>query len=206
MEFWSDLITRKSWDVLLKLKEMPVDFILIGGWAAFLWTRLHKSKDIDIVLENHEALAYFKQHFDLKKNTRLKNYEITIEEVDVDIYVPYFSELSLPVEEIIKHKTVIENIAVAAPEALLILKQGAEKDRSDSIKGRKDQVDILTLVLNVGIDWKKYHQLLKQHNLEHYLDRLKGIITHFQDIKYLELNPRQFKLKKVDVLEKLNSL
>ncbi len=205
MEYWSELVTRKSWDVLLRLKKMPIDFVLIGGWAAFLWTRLHKSKDIDIVLESHEDLAYLKQHFDLKKNTHLKKYEIIIEEVDIDIYVPYFSELTLPAEEIINHKTLIENIAVVVPEVLLILKQGAEKDRSDSVKGKKDQIDILTLVLNVGIDWNKYHQLLKQYGLEAYLERLKTIITQFQEIKYLELNPRQFKLKKKEILQKLGS-
>jgi len=44
--------------------------------------------------------------------------------------------------------------------------------------------------------------LLKKYNLD-YLKRLKDIITRFKDIKYLNLNPREFKLKKKEILEKL---
>lgn len=38
MPFYHNLITQKSWEVLKKLKA-KYDFILIGGWAVFLYTK-----------------------------------------------------------------------------------------------------------------------------------------------------------------------
>ena len=45
-EFYQDLITQKSFEALQNLKR-EFDFILIGGWAVFLYTKDLKSKDID---------------------------------------------------------------------------------------------------------------------------------------------------------------
>jgi len=138
MEFWNSLLTEKSWNILLELSKEPFDFILIGGWAAYLWTNLHKSKDVDIVLEDIQALDYLKKKYNLKKNDNLKKYEIQFEEIDVDIYVPFYSKLAIPAEEIKKYATRIKGLKVVKPEALLILKQGAELERKESVKGNKD--------------------------------------------------------------------
>ena len=43
MEFWNSLLTQKSWELLQKLSKEKFRFILIGGWAAYLWTKQHKS-------------------------------------------------------------------------------------------------------------------------------------------------------------------
>lgn len=67
MEFWNSLLTEKSWEVLKKLQKEPFRFILIGGWAAYLWTRLHKSKNIDIIVYDFNDLAYLKEAHNLKK-------------------------------------------------------------------------------------------------------------------------------------------
>lgn len=206
MEFWSELITQKSWDLLLKLNKLPIKFVLIGGWAAYLWTHLHKSKDIDIIIPNYQGLDYFKKNYDLKKNIHLKKYEIIVDEIDVGIYLPHFSRLALPIEEILNHLVTIENISTPKPEILLILKQGAELARKDSTKGKKDQIDILTLIACTELDWPFYFALLKKHHLTYYLTRLKEILNEFKDIKYLELNPRQFKLKKEEILNRLKTI
>jgi hypothetical protein len=50
MAYYHDLITDKSWQILQSL-AYEYKFILIGGWAVFLWTQSLKSKDIDVVLE-----------------------------------------------------------------------------------------------------------------------------------------------------------
>ena len=201
MEFWNELVTGKSWEVLLKLRREPVPFTLIGGWAAYLWTRMQKSKDIDIVLEDHASLEYLKQHFTLKKNDSLRKYEIIVDGIDIDIYVPYFSRLTLPAEDIGGYSTIVENIRVARPEALLVLKQGAEMDRGDSVKGRKDRLDIMALVLRTEMDWQLYRELLERYSLAGHLQRLRGIVTGFEDIRYLGLNPREFKLAKGKIAE-----
>ena len=201
MEFWNELVTGKSWEVLLKLRREPVPFTLIGGWAAYLWTRMQKSKDIDIVLDDHAGLEYLKQHFTLKKNDSLRKYEIIVDGIDIDIYVPYFSRLTLPAEDIRGYSTIVENIRVARPEALLVLKQGAEMDRGDSVKGRKDRLDIMALVLRTEMDWQLYRELLERYSLAGHLQRLRGIVTGFEDIRYLGLNPREFKLAKGKIAE-----
>lgn len=203
MEFWNELLTEKSFTLLKELTKKDFRFILIGGWAAYLWTKTHKSKDIDIILPDFTSLDYLKKHYELKKNDALKKYEIVFGEIDLDIYVPFYSKLALPVEEIVKHTTTIENIEVVIPEMLLILKQGAEKDRSHSVKGMKDRVDILTLLFFADVDLRKYKELIKKYVLQGYSDRLKSILLEFRELKYLHLNPREFKLKKERVLKEL---
>ena len=205
MEFWNSILTEKSWKILQELKKEKFGFILIGGWAAYLWTNLHKSKDIDIVIKDFKDLSFLKHKYDLKKNSTLKKYEIKIEEIDIDIYAPFFSELAVPVEDIKKHTTRIQNIEVANPTVLLILKQGAEKVREKSVKGEKDRIDIMTLLFYSEIDFKKYFKLLKRYNLADFYKRLKDIIKNFKEIKYLNLNPREFKLKKQEIMKKLRA-
>ena len=95
MEFWNSQLTEKSWKILQELRR-KYNFILIGGWATYLWTRQKKSKDIDIVVEINE-LQKLKKEF-LSKNNHLKKYEIKIDEIDVDIYVPYFSKFAIAPE------------------------------------------------------------------------------------------------------------
>lgn len=204
MDYWNDIITEKSWNILLKIKKLPFDFILIGGWAAYLWTNLHKSKDIDVVLKDFNDLKYLRENYELRKNDNLKKYEIKIEDIDIDIYVPYYSKLAMPAEEVIKHSTKIQNFHVVKPEALLILKQGAEKEREHSIKGGKDRIDIVTLLMFCDINFKYYNDLLKEYKLD-FRERLKRILINFKDIKYLNLNPREFKLRKEKVLRALST-
>ena len=76
MEYWSTIITQKSWEILQQIKP-KIDFVLIGGWATYLWTRAHKSKDIDIVIDFDE-LAKLRKKYSVKKNDNLKKYETKI--------------------------------------------------------------------------------------------------------------------------------
>lgn len=201
-EFWNSLLTEKSWNLLIKISKEPFKFIVIGGWAVYLWTKLHKSKDIDIALTEIKELDYLKQ-YTLKKNDNLKKYEIIFDEIDVDIYVPYFSKLTIPVEDLTAYTAKIEGLTVLKPEVLLILKQGAEFERKESVKGTKDQIDIMALLLYADMNFKLYFDLLKKYRLENYFARLKSIINNFSEYDYLELNPRQFKMKKSELLKKL---
>lgn len=205
MEFWNSVLTEKSWNILKELTKKPVEFTLIGGWAAYLWTKLHKSKDIDIIVDI-DNLRYFKENYDLRKNDRLKRYEVKFQEIDLDIYVPHFSKLAIPAEDVLQYTTKIQNIRVVVPEVLLILKQGAEIERKESVKGGKDRVDIMTLVFFADIDFDKYYSLLKKYKIEGFCKRLKEIINNFRDIEHLWLNPREFKLRKNEVLKKLRFL
>jgi hypothetical protein len=203
MEFWNSILTEKSWNILIALKKEPFHFVVIGGWAAYLWTKQHKSKDIDIVLLDLKDLEYLKQRYTLQKNTSLKKYEIKFEEIDLDIYVPYYSQLTLPLHEISSSRTKIEGIDVVAAEVLLILKQGAELDRKDSVKGQKDRVDIMTLLYYAPFNFQKYRLLLEKHRLLHFRERLKEIVRSFVDLKYLGINAKDFAKRKKEILAEL---
>ena len=201
-EFWNSLLTEKSWEILEQLKR-DYKFILIGGWAIYLLTKQKKSKDIDIVVDIKE-LSKFKEK-GLRKNDNLKKYEVKQEEIDIDIYAEYYSKLAIPVEDIKKYTIKTEGFEIASPEALLILKQGAFEERKHSIKGMKDEIDIISLLFFSVINFKKYYEILKKYEMEIYIDNLKKLLVIFKDCDSLNLNPREFKLKKNKILTELKN-
>ncbi len=205
-DFWNSALTEKSWKILTGLVKEPFSFIVIGGWAAYLWTNLHKSKDVDIVVADIKELEYIKQKYSLKKNDNLKKYEISFDEIDVDIYVPYYSPLTIPAEDLKGYATKISNIPVLKPEALLVLKQGAWLQRKESVKGQKDQIDIMALLCFSDINFKLYFAILKKYNLTSYFQQLKSIISSFKDHDYLSLTPRELKLRKKSILQKIKEV
>jgi len=198
MEYWNTIITQKSWEILQKIKK-ELDFVLIGGWATYLWAKSHKSKDIDIVVD-YKELGKLKSNYRLNKNDNLKKYEIKIEDIDIDIYLPFYSELPL-IKNIEKYAAKVEGFKVVKPEALLVLKQAAEIARGNTEKGMKDKIDIMDLLLKCQIDFKEYKKILEKEKLNALKKRLIEIITKFDELKYLNLNPRQFKLKKEELLK-----
>ncbi len=203
MEFWNSLLTEKSWQIMQEMKKEKFRFIVIGGWAAYLWTKQHKSKDIDVIIPNFKELEILSKKYALRKNDNLKKYEIKIEEIDIDIYLPYYSKLALPVDFIVKNTTKIENFEVVLPEILLILKQGAELDRKDSVKGQKDRIDVMTLLCYSNINFNVYKSILEEHKLLHYRERLKQIVQTFRDINMLNLNVKDYSAIKRDLLKKI---
>ncbi len=192
-EFWPELATTASWEKLLEINR-EFDFVLIGGWAVYIWTGAHKSKDIDILVD-HKALSYLKERYELNKNARLRKYEIKLDRFDIDIYVPFFSRLAIPVKDLIdKYSTVVKGIKTVMPEALLILKQSAEIGRRGTPKGMKDGIDLVTLAMYADIDWRKYHSISKAYGLG-YSDELIRVINDFnvRDIDYLGIGFKQFR-------------
>jgi hypothetical protein len=177
-EFWPELLTTASWQKLQKFKKELKDFVVIGGWAVYLWTGMHKSKDVDILVD-FKTLEKLKQKYDLNKNHELKKYEIKFDKFDVDIYVRHFSEFVIPVEELLKSTKSVQGFKILEPEALLILKQSAEIQRRGSPKGEKDAIDILTLLSRTPFKKAKYLQLLKAHKLVHYVGELIRVLGEF---------------------------
>ncbi|MEK6922821.1 MAG: hypothetical protein AABX08_03415 [Nanoarchaeota archaeon] len=199
MEYWNDIIIERSWKILQELKG-KFSFILVGGWAIYLWTKKFKSRDIDIIID-FDTLDKLKNNYDLRKNEKLKKYEIKIGEVDIDIYTAFYSELAISVEQI--RSTKIEGFDVVRTEELLILKQGAEIDRKESEKGEKDRLDILSLLFYCDIKFDEYFKILKKINREYFYDRLIKVVKDFNEYKYFNMTPRQLKLKKNEILGKL---
>ncbi|MEK6847699.1 MAG: hypothetical protein AABX50_01075 [Nanoarchaeota archaeon] len=203
MKFWNSLLTEKSWKILQDFGK-KYDFILIGGWATYLWAKQQKSKDIDIVVEIKELQKLKAES--LSKNDRLKKYEIKIEDIDIDLYVSHYSKLTIPPEDLKKYAKKIEGFKVLSPEALMILKQGAYEDRKNSLKGEKDLVDIMSLIFSSDFDFGNYKSILNKYSLSHYVENLIYLLSNFKDYDSLNLTPRDFKLKKVKLLKDLRKL
>lgn len=204
MEFWSELLTRASWEEILELKK-KLNFVLIGGWAAYLHTDAHKSKDIDLLLD-YDELRKLGSLYDVKKNDRLHKYEVSMDKFDIDVYLPHFSQLAIPVEDLLKEHTImLRGIKTIDGESLLILKQGAEIERRHSIKGKKDAIDLLTILIHGNVDLKKYSLLLKKYEKKNYVEELMYVIRMFddKDLPFLNINFVAYKKWKKDILTKL---
>ncbi len=198
-EYWPESITKKSWERLILLKN-EFDFILIGGWAIYLYTHLHKSKDIDIIVDL-PTLYTIREKYTLIKNERLRKYEIREDNFDIDIYTPFFSDIGLKIEEILKmNPVIIEGIKVVQPEVLLFLKLHAFQDRKGSVKGGKDAIDIVGLLYKVDMNFKKF---LSLGNVN-YTKELLLILKAFKDWEYLGLDYITYKRWQKNIIEKLS--
>lgn len=202
MELWNDAIIDKSWILLRQLRK-SIDFVLIGGWAVYLLTKSIKSKDIDIIID-FDTLSKLKK-FDIRKNDKLKKYQIEADGIDIDIYIPYYSKLVVPPQKILKLTVSIEGFKVPKPEILLLLKQQAEINRENTVKGQKDRVDILSLLIKADLDFKYYNSISKEFNLEDYPKRLKKIVAlSKKEFEYLGIiNLREIKKIKQKILGEL---
>lgn len=194
MAYYQDIVTQKSWQILKSLRQ-KYKFVLIGGWAVWLYTKALKSKDIDIIVE-FDTLGMLRKEHEIVKNDRLKKYEARVQEVDIDIYLPYFSNPGLPPEVIQSYLSTKEGFIVPNPEVLLILKQYVYEQRKSSIKGQKDKIDIISL-LTLDLDFDLYRRVLKEVKQEKLRERLQGILQRTTRVRELNLgNHKMAKLKK----------
>jgi len=195
MEYYHNLITEKSFEILQALKK-ELNFILIGGWAVYFYTGALKSKDIDLIVDFNE-LQKLKIKYQVLKNNRLKKYEIKIQGIDIDIYVPHFSDPGLPAENIMEYTINKEGFIVPLPEVLLILKQNAYAQRKFSIKGEKDKIDIISLLTLDDFNFIKYREILNKFKKENLINDLKKLVLETSELKELNLNQYKFsKLKR----------
>ncbi len=200
-EFYHQLVTEKSFKLLQDLRK-KYKFILIGGWAVFLYSKALKSKDIDIIVD-YDELEKIRNNFDLFKNERLKKYEIKIEEVDVDIYLPYFSKLGLSVEEIKNYTNSVEGFLAPTIEMLLILKIYTCGERQGTNKGRKDAIDIFSLIEGEKIDWEKYKNLVTKYKFEKITDELRKLLFSTDSVPELNISNHQMAKMKNKILSKI---
>jgi len=175
---WRDEVVEKSWRVLGELRTLA-DFVLIGGWGVYLWTKKLKSRDVDICIdqENFYKLQsdLLQRDYGLKRNVRLMKFEALIGDVEVDIYTPFMSKLTVPCLDLFDNKlySSIERFKVAIPEALLLLKAQATQQRWHAEKGVKDRVDIISLLKFAEIKRDMLKQMLKKYDKD---DTLRSVI------------------------------
>lgn len=143
-EFYHDAIVERSWAALQDLRRR-FEFALIGGWATWIHARGAKSRDIDIIVD-YPVLAELRLNYPVRKNERLRKYEIKADGFDIDIYLPHYSTtLAIPPEVVLQRLETRDGFAVPDVETLLALKLGAWGDRRGTPKGEKDLLDVLAL-------------------------------------------------------------
>jgi hypothetical protein len=195
MVYYRDSVTEASWQLLLALKRR-FKFCLIGGWAVWLYTHQLKSKDIDILVEPEE-LGRIRKKYDLFKNNRLKKYEFRKGEVQIDVYPAYYADLGIKAEEILSNSRIVEGFLVPAPEVLFILKLIAWLERKHSAKGRKDLIDLVSLLPMIGGKGIK----LNHPGIKNLTQELKAVVA----LPELNLNRHQWVRTKKRLLLFLNS-
>lgn len=195
MEYYHDLVSQKSWEELQNLQK-TVNFILIGGWAVYLYAKTLKSKDIDIIID-YNQLPALKNLYGLFKNDRLKKYEAVREEVQIDIYLPHYSRLGIPVEDLIPNVKSVEGFKLLEPNFLTALKIYTLAQRGRSPKGRKDFLDLLAMIVAKKCDLTEVLKIAKRYGLQLELETFKTFLDEQDEIPELNLNPHYYsKLKK----------
>lgn len=195
MDYYRDTVTQKSWQMLAEMAQ-KFKFVLIGGWAVWLYTKQLKSKDIDIVVNLHQ-LAKLKTRFDLVKNHRLKKYEFRDGEVQVDVYTPYYSiPGGIPAETILKRSVKLEGFTVPKPEVLLITKIVTWAKRRGSAKGKKDFIDIIGLLSLPNVNHKQLKINIDSDEIKTAVNLLVNQLKKTYSVPEINLNRHQFaKLK-----------
>lgn len=195
MAFYHEMITEKSWQELQILVK-NIRFVLIGGWAVYLYTKALKSKDIDILVD-YDQLPELQKNYTLSKNDRLKKYEARKGPVEIDIYLPHFSNLGIPIPDLMKSARSYEGFTIIAADALLTLKLYTLLQRGRTPKGRKDFIDILSLFRLPDISGGKIKKMVEKYRLDKAWKNFLEHLTEHRELPEAGLNQHQFsKLKK----------
>jgi hypothetical protein len=134
--------------------------ILIGGWATFVRVGGEISLDIDLITsrESRHKLEQLMTDLSPSNNHQGRNLRATIDNVHLDIYLPYESQLGgklrLKVEVLTEYPDELsfEKWTLLRLEAHIATKMAALLDRHFSEKGQKDAREILALLKLDGVD------------------------------------------------------
>lgn len=197
MDYYHSLVTQKSFEELIHLQKL-IPFVLIGGWAVYFYTKALKSKDIDIIVD-YPVLSILRKEYSLNKNDRLKKYHAVKDEVEIDIYLPYFSVLGIPVEDLIKHTRIVEGFTVLEKNYLFVLKIYTLAQRGRTPKGRKDFLDIISLYRS-GINLVGITQIISKYKLTKEMDIFREFLSETTSIVELNINSHYFSKFKKNIL------
>jgi hypothetical protein len=128
--------------------------ILIGGWATFVRVGGEISLDIDLITsqESRHKLEQLMTDLSPSNNHQGRKLRATIDNVHLDIYLPYESQLGdklrLKVEVLAEYPDELsfEKWTLLRLEAHIATKMAALLDRHFSEKGQKDAREILALL------------------------------------------------------------
>lgn len=202
MPYYHDLVTKESWQELQRLTGL-LNFTLLGGWAVYLYTQGLKSKDIDILID-YPALPILADHYQLVKNLRLHKYEAVKGHVQIDIYLPHYSQIGIPVEDLLEHTTNLQGFTTLQADWLLALKLYTLQARGRTPKGRKDFLDLISLLQTQPADTlSQTIKLLKQYQLTDSPTFFRTLIGEQTSLPELSLNTHAYAKLKKNILSQL---
>lgn len=120
--------------------------------------------------------------------------------MEIDIYLPHYSELGVPVAELMQHSRPVQGFKVLELEYLLTLKIFTLSRRGRSDKGRKDFLDIVSLYRAGQADPKRIQLLLKAYNLSSAWRTFQQFLKEHTQIPELDLNAHAYAKLKRDIL------
>ncbi|MES2094627.1 MAG: hypothetical protein V4531_12560 [Actinomycetota bacterium] len=134
--------------------------ILIGGWATFFRVGGEISLDIDLITsqESRHKLESVMTDLSPSNNHQGRKLRATIDDVHLDIYLPYESQLGnklrLKVEVLAEYPDELsfEKWTLLRLEAHIATKMASLLDRHFTEKGQKDAREILALLKLGGVD------------------------------------------------------
>jgi hypothetical protein len=198
MSYYHDIVTQKSFEELQRLQRL-IRFVLIGGWAVYFYARALKSKDIDIIV-GFDELPRLAEHYALSKNERLQKYEAVKGEVQIDIYLPHYSALGIPVEELLLHVQQHEGFTLLDPQYLTALKMHTCAERMRTPKGEKDFLDLIALLRGEYVHPEEVRHLLTTYHLEGALPSFLTLLGEHTQLPELDLNAHMFAKEKKHLL------
>lgn len=199
MDYYHDLVTQKSWEELMRLTRL-VPFVLIGGWAVYLYTKSLRSKDIDILVE-FDALSALKREYSISRHDRLKKYHAVRDVVDIDIYLPHYSRIGIPVEDLMGKTRVVEGFTVIDPNYLLVLKLFTLGERGRTPKGRKDFLDILSLWVAKEPNAAEVRKILGLYDINGTLRNLRAFLSESHHVPELGLSVHSYAALKRSIVQ-----
>lgn len=160
--------------------QLPTEFIVIGGWAVYGYNTQNLTFDGDAMI-SAQAHGYLRDIYNVTANPRMKKQQfVGPTNHDIDLYVEYQHGLRIPYDELKTFSKKRDNMTVACPEHLMILKLDAARNRRNTSKGQKDLEDIAALLsipeeefnnLNIlarymtGGDWEDLKKVSENQNL-----------------------------------------
>jgi hypothetical protein len=156
-DFYASDLTDRSFAVLNRLVDEFPAAVLIGGWGTWVRFEGAKSHDIDLIVGNAD-LDSIRNHpliadFSATEHVGGKKCRATIDEIHLDLYVPYQSRLGqrlqLRAEDLLRHGERVDKWHVLTAAAHTATKVAALLDRPDTQPGEKDRHELLALIADV---------------------------------------------------------
>lgn len=168
--------------------------ILIGGWATFIRIGGEISLDIDLItsMESRHKLEAIMDEMSTSSHHQGTKLRATINDVHLDIYVPYESQLGnvlkLRVEVLAEYPDVLsfEKWTLLCVEAHILTKMAAILDRHFSEKGQKDAREILGLLKLNEVNPDKAAEILDRASSVDLFELPELIGQSFDRIKQIE--------------------